>query len=138
MKRYIFTLCSFIVVLTFWYSQSSAQNLSVEQSYNAFDINVIWKNSIKNNRVYVTGKVKNNYVYTIRNLEITARGIDKDGKIICTGNYDFFPEDIPPGEVREFTIEFLCKEPIEKITFFYRHYFKGDKDMRELNFGSFE
>ncbi|GAB4433003.1 MAG: hypothetical protein OHK0040_03340 [bacterium] len=116
----------------------SAQNLSVEKNYNAYDITVHWKSSIKDKLISITGRVKNNYVYTIRNLEITARGVDKDGKIICTGNYDFFPEEITPGESKEFSIVFLCKEPIEKITFFYRHYFKGDKDMRDLNFGSFE
>ncbi len=119
----------------------SQKQLSMEdykKRYEAFDVVIVWNSIIDNNQFSVDGVVKNNYVYKIRNLEITARGIDEHGNIVCLSNFDFFPEELMPQDVKPFKIETRCKDNISKITFFYRHYFVGDKDIEDLNFGSFE
>lgn len=123
---------------TYNFTENSQKNIVFDKSYSNYDINVAWKTERINNHIKIYGLVKNTYVYTIRNFEITARGFNKNGILVCTGNYDFFPEEIAQGESKPFNIELDCKDPIDKVTFFYRHYFKGDKDMRDLNFGSFE
>jgi hypothetical protein len=131
-----------ILVITGCFSYNTHQNKvnleNYKNKYEAFDIVVFWNSSINNNRFYVEGIVKNNYVYKIRYLEITARGIDKNGNVACIANFDFFPEELQPQETKPFRIEATCKDNLSKISFFYRHYFVGDKDMRDLNFGNFE
>lgn len=113
-------------------------NGSFVKKYEAFDINVLWNTYKKGNDIKVEGVVKNNYVYPIRHLELTARGVNKNGDLVCSGNFDFFPEELKPQEAKNFALTLHCREEVAKVTFFYRHYFVGDKDMRELNFGSFE
>lgn len=138
MKIFYIFLISLFLSCSATPSQKQLSMESYTKRYEAFDVILVWNSIIDNNQFSVDGLVKNNYVYKIRNLEITARGIDNNGNIVCISNFDFFPEELMPQEVKPFKIQAKCKDKVSKITFFYRHYFAGDKDMRDLNFGSFE
>lgn len=107
-------------------------------SYNSYDIQVFWNIKHKNDTFIIEGVVKNIYMYKIQNLEITARGIDKKSNKVCVSSYNFFPEEINSDEFKTFEIKLACKYKVEKVTFFYRYNFLGDREMRDLNFSNFE
>lgn len=107
-------------------------------SYNSYDIQVFWNIKHENDTFSIEGIAKNIYMYKIQNLEITARGIDKNMNKVCESSYNFFPEEIDYDQFKTFQIKLNCKNQIEKVTFFYRYNFLGDRDLRDLNFGNFE
>ncbi|MCX7990868.1 MAG: hypothetical protein N2999_02365 [Proteobacteria bacterium] len=107
-----------------------------DKKYLSFDMEVYWKEGIKDGEIKIDGLVKNIYIYDIFRLEITARAFSGEKKV-AEETYYFYPRELKRDEILPFTISLKgVSDKNVKIKFFYRYYANYDEDF-SLQFGSF-
>lgn len=108
---------------------------SYDKKYQSFDIEVYWKEERENNKLKLTGLIKNIYNYEMTNFEITAR-VFRGNDEIKEKTFYFFPEVLKPNEIYSFSIVLDEIPENGRISFFYRYHVNYDEDF-SLEYGSF-
>ena len=111
--------------------------------FRSYDLEVIWQAEQGADGIHLAGTVVNRRDYFLHDLELTARLLDREGKVLARETYTAFPTYIPPGTDAPFRMK-LRTPPgkVERVRFSYVYWlteappaFRGYDDVPY--FGSF-
>jgi len=74
--------------------------------FRYYDVEINWQAVQGNDGVRVDGTVNNLRSDYLENMELTARLVDRQGKVLARQTYTDFSTDIPPGKPEPFRLEF--------------------------------
>src|SRR6266540_449174 len=113
--------------------------------FRYYDVAISWQAEKTTNGIRLAGTVTNLRSFYLRDLELTARLVDEQGKVMARGHFADFSNYIPPGKTETFRLEVASPPAItpEKVRFTYVYWlaeeppaFRGYSDVPY--FGSFE
>ncbi|RNC67512.1 MAG: hypothetical protein ED859_14310 [Desulfuromonadales bacterium] len=102
---------------------STVRNRPLPRSYAFYDLKISWETTRDPQGVTITGTVRNQSYYYIRDLELTASLLDANGTPFAEETFFFLPNLFALDETAPFTIRFPVgedKQP-DTIRFFYRY-----------------
>ncbi len=113
--------------------------------FSSYDLEVAWKTEQSDGGLRLAGAVTNRRDYFLHDLELTARLVDREGKVLARETYTDFPTYVPPGKEAPFRMELRLPAggAVERIRFSYVYWlaepppaFRGYGDVPY--FGSFD
>ncbi len=120
--------------------RSSIPNRTYRNSYAFYDLLISWETTSDKGSVTISGTMKNQSYYYLRDPELTAALLDVDGKIFAEGTFLFFPHQFALDEIAPFTIRIPVKEGQvpDRIRFTYRYRLAEEGEFGSPRFHSFE
>ena len=73
--------------------------------YRRYDLEVDWRSAQKDDTVRLFGTVGNLRSFFLQDLQLNARLLNEQGKVIAKGSYTDFPNYLPPGKTEPFRME---------------------------------
>lgn len=119
---------------------SAIPSNTYRNSYSFYDLLVAWETASDKGIVTISGTLKNQSYYYLRDPELTAVLLDDEGKAIAEGTFFFFPRQFALDEIAPFTIRLPVKEgqvPY-RIRFTYRYRLAEEGVLGSPRFHSFE
>lgn len=120
--------------------RSTIPSNTYRNSYSFYDLLVSWETASDMGIVTISGTLKNQSYYYLRDPELTAVLIDAEGKAIAQDTFFFFPRQFALDEIAPFTIRLPVKEGQfpSRIRFTYRYRLAEEGMLGTLRFHSFE
>lgn len=112
--------------------------------FSSYDLEVAWRTEQSGDAIKLAGTVTNHRTYFLRDLELTARLVDNEGKVIARETFTDFSTYLPSGKSEPFRMELRLPSGgrVERIHFSYVYWlaeappaFRGYDD--KPYFGSF-
>ncbi len=73
--------------------------------FRAYDVEITWQAERTTGGIRLAGTVTNRRSYYLHDLELTARLVDHQGKVVDRETYGGFPTYISPGKTEAFQLE---------------------------------
>jgi len=124
MARWLLLLCLLLGLAGCQtYLQSTLDPQKYSQHYKFYDLEFFWKNDHTPDSYSIEGLVQNNRYANVRDLELSATLLQKDGKELATSTFYFFPNLLSIDEKAPFTLVLPIKQGQQpaKLKFFYRY-----------------
>lgn len=115
-----------------------------EHRYRYFDVEILWRAQQSDNVIRITGSVRNLRVSALQDLELTARIVNQQRRVVARAGFTDFPNLITTGKTQPFSMELTLPpgtSPKElHLSYFYllaeaAPEIRNDEDP---HFGSFE
>jgi hypothetical protein len=89
--------------------------------FRSYDLEVAWQTEQSGNAINLAGTVTNLRSYFLHDLELTARLVGREGKLLARETYTGFPTYLPPGKDAPFRMEFRVPPggEVERVRFSY-------------------
>lgn len=109
-------------------------------SYAFYDLKISWETIRDNTAVTISGILKNQSYYYLREPELTATLLDAEGNFVADGTFFFFPNQLALDETAPFTIRIPLgqEQALDRIQFTYRYRLAEEGRHGSPRFHSFE
>ncbi len=89
--------------------------------YKSYDLTFYWDSTVQHNTLYLSGMMKNTYLYPLTGLELTVTLLDDHRKELGAGTFFFIPPQINVDEREPFDLTIAIPEGGTPATlkFFY-------------------
>ena len=120
--------------------QSTITNRTYRNSLSFYDLTISWETARDTTGVTISGTMKNQSYYYLRDPELTAVLVGVDGEIFAEGTFFFFPHQLTLDEIAPFTIRIPVKEGhvLNRIRFTYRYRLAEEGPLGPPRIQSFE
>ncbi len=96
-----------------------------EHHYRYYDLDVQWRAEGSDGLLRLTGTVRNLRDLYLQDLELSARLVNREGKVIARDFFPDFPNYIPPGTTEPFHLQFRVPPGEEAKEVRFRYYYFG-------------
>lgn len=95
-----------------------------EHHYRYYDLEVQWRAERTDGSLRLTGTVRNLRDLYLQDLELNARLVSRQGKVIARDSFTDFPIYIPPGTAEPFRLQFRIPpgEEAKEVRFSYYYF----------------
>ncbi|HEY6873952.1 MAG TPA: hypothetical protein VI298_14600 [Geobacteraceae bacterium] len=92
--------------------------------FRAYDLEIAWSTEQSGDTVSLAGTATNLRGYFLRDLELTARLVDKEGKVLARETFTDFPTYLPSGTGEPFRMKLRVPpgSAVERIRFSYGYW----------------
>ena len=91
--------------------------------FRYYDLEVDWQAERSDGAIRLSGTVSNLRSYFLQDLELTARLVNKQGKVFARESYADFPNYLPPGKAESFRLEIRIPAGMEAEQVHFSYYY---------------
>jgi hypothetical protein len=96
--------------------------------FSYYDLGINWRAEQNGDTIRLSGTLANLRSSVLQDIELSARLVDKQGKVFARGSYTDFPPYLPPGKSEPFRLEFRIPPGMkaEQVRFSYYYFLAED------------